>query len=180
MSCARKLKRVRVAAAHFTSAQKFATEMQSRVSIPIEPVESGQAAVEGADIVVTATTSREPVVKREWVSAGTHINAVGTFSFNARELDTATVVAGTLFVDARESALNEAGDYLIAANEGAIGPEHIRAELGEVVTGQHPGRTRPDEITIFKSLGLAMEDLAATAYVVSKAREQNVGTLVEF
>jgi ornithine cyclodeaminase len=180
MSCARALKRVRVCARRLESAQKFVAEMQSQSSCPLEPVASPEAAIRGADLIVTATTSREPVVKREWVSPGTHINAVGTFSFNAREIDTATITAASLFVDRRESALNEAGDYLIPAKEGAIGPEHIRAELAQVVTGNHPGRTSPDEITIFKSLGLAMEDLAAAAYVFRKAREQSVGAVVSF
>jgi ornithine cyclodeaminase len=180
MACVRRLKRIRIAARRFESAQKFATEMQPQCSSPIEAVESAEAAVRGADIIVTATTSREPVLKREWISAGAHINAIGTFAFNAREVDTATMVDGTLFVDRRESALNEAGDYLIAAKEGAIGPDHIRAELDELVTGKHPGRTSPDEITIFKSLGLAMEDLAAAAYVFGKARRASVGTLLSF
>ena len=93
-------------------------------------------------------------------------------SRSTRELDTATVAAAALFVDRRESTLNEAGDYLLAAREGAIGPEHIRAELGEVLTGAQPGRTADDELTVFKSLGLAVEDLAAAELVVARARER--------
>ena len=146
----------------------------------IEAVESSEAAVRNADIIVTATTSFTPVVRREWVSQGAHINAVGTYSFKARELDTATMADATLFVDRRESALNEAGDYVIAAAEGAFGPEHIRAELGEVLVGHHPGRTSSEEITVFKSLGLAIEDLASAAHVYAKAQEQAAGTWVEF
>jgi ornithine cyclodeaminase len=180
MACVRNLRRIRVAARRFESAQRFAEEMQVRTPCQIEPVESNEAAVRGADIIVTVTTTREPVVNHEWISPGAHLNAVGTFSFNAREIDTATMKAASLFVDRRESALNEAGDYLIAAKEGAIGPEHIRAELSDVVAGNHPGRTSPDEITIFKSLGLALEDLAAAAYCFRKAREENRGTWVEF
>ena len=180
ISCVRTIRRIRVAARRFASAQKFAAEMQSKTPARIEPMDSAEAAVRGADIIVTATTSREPVVSREWISAGTHINAIGTYSFNAREIDTETMVAASLFVDRRESALNEAGDYLIAAREGAIGPDHIRAELSDVVTGAHPGRTSPDEITVFKSLGIAMEDLAAAAYVFGKAKQDNVGVTVEF
>src|SRR6266436_437485 len=168
----RDLKRIRIAAQHFDSAEKFALEMQPHLSLPIEPVETAEGAVRDADIIVTATTSREPVLKREWISAGAHINAIGTFSPKAREVDTATMIDATLFVDARESALNEAGDYLRAAEEGAIGPEHIRAELGEVLIGAHPGRTSRDEITLFKSLGLAIEDLAAAALAYQKANEQ--------
>jgi ornithine cyclodeaminase len=126
---------------------------------------------------VTATTSREPVVRREWLGPGVHINAVGTFSPKARELDTATMASSSIFVDRRESAFNEAGDYLIAANEGAIGPESILAELGEVLIGKHRGRTSTDEITVFKSLGLAMEDLAAAEHCYRKAQMEAVGTL---
>jgi len=169
MSCVRNLTRIRVAARRFESAQRFAEEMRSQSSCPIEPVESNEAAVRGAGIVVTVTTTREPVVNREWISPGTHINAVGTYSFNAREIDAATMKAASLFVDRRESALNEAGDYLIAAKEGAIGPEHIRAELSDLVVGAHPGRTTHDEITIFKSVGFALEDLAAAEAVFDAA-----------
>src|SRR5207245_6903114 len=112
----------------------------------------------GNNIIGTATNPREPVIKRQWISPGAHINSVGTFSPKARELDTATMGAASLFVDRRESALNEAGDYILAAAEGAISPDHIRADLGEVLIGSHPGRTSDDEITVFKSLGLAIED----------------------
>src|SRR5258706_2911098 len=180
MNCVRPLRRVRIAARNFENAKHFATEMQSQCAAVIEPVASAKAAVSGADIIVTATTSRDPVLQREWISPGAHINAIGTFSPKAREVDTDTIAAATLFVDRRESALNEAGDYLIAAQEGAIGPEHIRADLGEVLTGAHPGRRSADEITIFKSLGLAIEDLAAAAHVYRKASEQGVGVTVDF
>ena len=183
MACVRPIKRARIAARRFESAQRFAGSADAPVRtfpFPIEPVASVEAAVRGADVIVTATTSWEPVVKREWISPGAHINAVGTYSPKARELDTATVRDSTLFVDRRESALNEAGDYILAAAEGAIGAQHIRAELGEVLIGDHPGRASPDEITVFKSLGLAIEDLAAAAYVFQKAAEQNVGTWVQF
>src|SRR5207253_5941496 len=148
MSCVRAISHVRISSGRFASAQKFAREMQSQFSVPMEPLETAEAAVREADIIVTATTAREPVLKRQWISPGTHINAVGTYSPRAREIDTATMVAASLFVDRRESALNEAGDYLIAAHEGALGPDHIRAELGEVVIGAAAGRTSSDEITL--------------------------------
>jgi len=180
MNCVRKLSRVRIASRSFENARKFVEEMQPQFPVVIEPVETVEAAVRGADIIVTATTSRDPVLKREWISPGAHINAIGTFSPKAREVDTGTMVAAQLFVDRRESALNEAGDYLIAASEGAIGPAHIRADLGEVLTGVHSGRTSPEEITLFKSLGLAVEDLGAAAHVYQKAQETNAGSWVEF
>jgi ornithine cyclodeaminase len=178
IACVRKLARVRVVATRKENAAAFAREMRERVTCEIEPVDSTEAAVRDAGIIVTATTSREPVIRRDWLAAGAHINAIGTFSPKARELDTATVVTGSLFVDRRESALNEAGDYLIAAAEGAIGPENIRAELGDVLIGKHPGRTAKDEITIFKSLGLAMEDLAAAEYCYRKAVDTKKGASV--
>jgi ornithine cyclodeaminase/alanine dehydrogenase-like protein (mu-crystallin family) len=140
-------------------------------------VSSAEEAVRGADIIVTATSSREPVVKREWIRDGAHINAVGSSIAAAREIDSATMGAASLFVDRRESTVNESGDYLFALREGAIkGPEHIRAELGEILTGKAKGRTSANEITLFKSLGLAIEDLASVRYLY----ETGEGTEVAF
>ncbi|HEY0142021.1 MAG TPA: ornithine cyclodeaminase family protein [Thermoanaerobaculia bacterium] len=144
-------------------------------------VASVEEAVRGADLIVTATSSKEPILRREWLSPGVHINAVGSSIAAARELDSATVAAASLFVDRRESTVNESGDYLFALREGAIsGPGHIRAELGEILTGTAPGRTTEDEITLFKSLGLAVEDLAAAAFLFEKARRLGRGNWVEF
>ena len=108
------------------------------------------------------------------------MNAVGSSIPTTRELDAETVAAASLFVDRRESTENESGDYLMALREGAIGPEHIQAELGEVLVGAAPGRTSAGELTLFKSLGIAIEDLAAAEYVVARARETGAGTEVEF
>jgi ornithine cyclodeaminase len=142
---------------------------------------SAEEAVRGADIVVTATSSREPVVRRAWLEPGVHINAVGSSIAAARELDSSTVADAALFVDRRESTLNESGDYLCALREGAIsGPDHIRAEIGELLTGRAKGRERADQITLFKSLGLAIEDLAAAAFLFEKAARLKRGTWVPF
>ena len=142
---------------------------------------SVEDAVRGADIIITATSSREPVLRREWLSPGVHINAVGSSIAAARELDSATVAAASLFVDRRESTINEAGDYLFALREGAIsGPEHIRAELGELLTGSMIGRKSAEEITLFKSLGLAVEDLASAVFLYENARRNGRGSWVEF
>ena len=142
---------------------------------------SAEEAVRGADIVVTATNSREPVLRREWLSPGVHINAVGSSIAAARELDGATVAAASLFVDRRESTIKESGDYLFAVVDGAIsGPEHIKAELGEILTGAAEGRKSDDEITLFKSLGLAIEDLASAAFLYEKARRIGRGVWVDF
>jgi ornithine cyclodeaminase len=129
----------------------------------------------GADVVCTCTSAREPILERGWLAEGAHVNAVGSSVPVARELDTATVAEATLVVDRRESALNEAGDLLLAG----FGEERIAAELGEVLAGEHPGRTRDDELTVFKSLGLGVEDLATAELVVRLAREQGVGTEVD-
>jgi len=179
IACVRKLRRVRVTALRFERAKLFAEEMQPAIPIPTKPVPTAGEAVREADLIVTATTTREPVVLREWISAGAHLNAIGTFSPKAREIDSATMTAANVFTDRRESAFNEAGDYLLAAQEGMIGPEDV-AELGEVLTGRNPGRTSSAEITLFKSLGLAIEDLAATFHLYQKAQEQNAGSWVEF
>jgi ornithine cyclodeaminase len=138
-----------------------------------------EEALHGADVVVTATTAREPIIERGWLADGAHVNAVGSSIPTTRELDTRTMAEGSLFVDRRESTLNEAGDYLFAMREGAIGPEHIRAELGEILIGAAQGRTSETELTIFKSLGLAVEDLAAAEHVLRRAEAENVGVEVE-
>jgi ornithine cyclodeaminase len=120
------------------------------------------------------------VLERRWLARGAHVNAVGACLPTIRELDTETVAHSSFFVDRRESALSEAGDYLLAAAEGAIGPDHIRAELGEVLAGLHPGREHEDELTVFKSLGIAVEDLAAAELVVARARALGAGSEVPF
>ena len=114
---------------------------------------SVDAALFGAEVVCTTTSAAEPIVELRWLAEGAHVNAVGSSIPTTRELDTATVAAATLFVDRRESTLNEAGDYLLAAAEGAVGPDHIAAELGDVLTGSHPGPRCETELTVFKSLG---------------------------
>ena len=141
---------------------------------------SAQDAVRGADVVVTATSSREPVLERDWLAPGTHVNAVGASTPSAREIDTATVAASALFPDSRESLRNEAGEFQLAIQEGLIaGEEHVRAELGEVLAGLKPGRQSDDELTLFRSLGLAVEDLAAAVTAVATAQSEGIGTEVE-
>jgi len=180
MTHVRSLRRCRVASRQLGNAQKFAEEMRGRFTFPIEAMPTVEAAVRGADLIVTVTSSREPILHREWISRGAHLNVVGASLPMAREVDSATMAAANLFVDRRESTVNEAGDYLIPLREGAIGPDRIRAEIGELLLGTKPGRTSPDEITLFKSLGLAVEDLAAARYLYQKAQEVEVGTWVEF
>jgi ornithine cyclodeaminase/alanine dehydrogenase-like protein (mu-crystallin family) len=140
-----------------------------------------EEAVRGADIIVTATSSREPVLRREWITEGAHINAVGSSVAAARELDGATVAAASLFVDRRESTINESGDYLGALRDGDInGPDHIRGEIGDLLLGRIEGRRTAEEITLFKSLGLAVEDLAAAQFLYEKAVAEGSGTWIDF
>jgi ornithine cyclodeaminase len=141
---------------------------------------TAEAAIRGADIVVTATSSREPVLKRDWLAPGAHVNAVGASTLKARELDVETVAASALYCDSRESLRHEAGEFRLALQQGAIASEeHIRAELGEVLVGWQPGRRDDGELTLFRSLGLAVEDLAAAEHAVASARRQGLGTEVE-
>ena len=162
--------------------------------VPVLACASAREAVDGAAIVVTATSSATPVLHRDWLAPGTHINAVGACLPGTRELDTATVAGASLFADSRESVLAEAGDYLLAAADGAIGPEHLRAEIGDLLAGSDgpaapggeagtatgPGRRDAAEITIFESLGLAVEDLAAATAAYQAATRSGAGTLVDF
>lgn len=141
---------------------------------------SAEEIVREADVVCTCTTAPEPVLSLDWLKPGAHVNAVGSSGLWGRELDVETMSAASLFVDRRESAVNESGEYRAAVDAGAFGPEHILAELGEVLIGAHPGRKSDSELTLFKSLGLAVEDLAAAELVVARARAEGIGTEVEF
>jgi ornithine cyclodeaminase len=164
-------------AAHARSAAEWGA---TRVNVGLVVVSGAEEAVRGADVVVTATSSREPVLSREWLAGGTHVNAVGASQPSARELDVATVAASAMFCDSRESVLGEAGEFRLAVEQGAIAGEgHIRAELGDVLAGMHPGRSDASELTLFRSLGIAVEDLAAARRAVETARELGLGVEVE-
>lgn len=133
----------------------------------------------GADVVVLATSSRDPVVERGWLAAGSHVNAIGASFIGARELDVKTVADAALFCDSRESLLSEALEFRLACEEGAIdGEDHVRAELGELFSGRRPGRLDSTELTLFRSFGVGIEDLAAAALAVARARELGLGVEV--
>jgi len=179
MLAVRPIRRARVFSPREASRASFARRESRRHAIPVEAVASAREAVEGADIVCTVTSSREPVLAGAWLAPGAHVNAAGACLPDARELDTEAVRRSRLFVDRRESALREAGDVLIPLAEGAFGEEHIRGELGELLLGRIAGRESPEQITVFESLGLAVEDLAAAAHLDRKARELGAGTRVQ-
>jgi len=139
-----------------------------------------QEVVQSADVICTVTASREPVLRGDWLKAGAHINAVGASIPTARELDTLAVVRSRIFVDRRESAMAEAGDILIPIKEGALKATDIVAEVGELLTGKAKGRRDDKEITLFKSLGIAVEDLASAQWLYETARTEGVGQTVDF
>jgi ornithine cyclodeaminase/alanine dehydrogenase-like protein (mu-crystallin family) len=175
LSAVRPFEHIRIASRTAEHGEELAAEFENA-----EAVSSIEEAVRGADVIVTATNSPTPVIRREWLKPGAHINAVGACLPHTRELDSATVAAAAFFTDSRESCVNEAGDYLLALDEGEIQADHLRGELGDVLTGAIPGRTSDEEITIYESLGIAVEDLAAAEYVVRRAEETGAGTRVEF
>jgi len=179
MRAVRPVRRVRVYSVPAESAAEFAERESRLTGLPVEAIETAEEAVAGADLICTTTTATEPVVQGAWVSPGAHVNAVGAYTPATRELDSALVAQARLYADRRESLLSEAGEFLIPKGEGLIGDEHIVGEIGEVLTGRAPGRTSPDEITLFKSLGIAIEDLAAAHRVYEIAREKDLGTWVE-
>jgi ornithine cyclodeaminase/alanine dehydrogenase-like protein (mu-crystallin family) len=175
----RPIQKVRVWSRDAERAQRFADRESRRHATAISAVPTVQDAVKECDIICTTTSAREPILRGEWIAPGTHINAVGSSVPFARELDSTAVKIARLFVDRRESALNEAGDFLLAKKDGVIDESHIVGEIGEVMIGQIDGRRTSDEITLFKSLGLGIEDLAAANHIYRKAIESNAGTAVE-
>ncbi len=178
IAAVRPLRRARLWSRNPERAAALASEQRLRFDFPIEVAASPEAAVREADIVTTVTASPEPILQRRWLKEGVHINAVGASIPTSREIDTATMAAARLFVDRRESALAEAGDILIPMLEGALKGDHMEAELGEVIIGRNRGRRSPTELTLFKSLGLAVEDVASAAFVLRRARETGTGQTV--
>lgn len=158
------------------AAQAYAREMEQQLGVRVQVASNPSDAVRGADIIVTATTSPTPVFDADLVAEGTHVNAIGAFTPTTRELGSNLIRRAKLVVDSVEAALTEAGDILIPIREGVIGKEHIYAELGEMVLGRKPGRTSDADITVFKSVGLALQDVAVATQLYRKALEQGVGT----
>ncbi len=179
MLAVRGIRRARVWSPTARNREAFAERESARHGIAVEAAGSAKEAVAGADVVCTTTSASQPVLHGARLAPGCHVNAVGSSIASARELDTEAVVRSRLFVDRRESTLNEAGDFLFPRREGAIGDDHIRGEIGELLLGRVAGRRSDDEITLFKSLGLAVEDLAAAHHVYALALEQGRGATVD-
>jgi ornithine cyclodeaminase len=180
MLCARNFREVRVWGRDMARAQAFAAEQSERFEVRVLAVGDARESVAGADVICTVTGSPTPILLGEWLVPGQHINAVGTSFPGRRELDAAAVARARLFVDLREGALAQAGEFQMARDEGAIDDSHILGEIGAVANGDIVGRESGDDITLYKSLGLVVQDLAAAYHVARKAAAANVGTSVEF
>ena len=155
--------------------QAFASEMRATAGLPVTAASCAEEAVRGADIIVLVTSSDTPVIKREWVAAGAHVISVGACRPHQREMDPALLADARLVVDSREAALRESGDIVRSIEEGFFTAEHIRGELGDVASGRVPGREAPGEITLFKSLGLAVEDVVAGSLALQGAVAAGLG-----
>jgi len=179
MLAVRPTRRVRLWARTAEHAHTFARSEGERHGIAIEVAPDVRAAVKGADIICTVTASPEPILPGAWIEPGQHVNLVGSSTVRTAEVDTEAVVKSRFFVDFRESTVNEGGEYRRALDAGAIRPDHILAEIGEVAARAKPGRVHADDITLFKSLGISAEDLASAHYVLEQARVRGVGQVVE-
>jgi ornithine cyclodeaminase len=178
MLAVRRFEEVRVVSRNPEKARAFAEREAARHGVAVLAVAGAEDAVRGADVVCAATSATTPVVLGEWLAPGAHVNAVGACVPSARELDGAAVAKARLFVDRRESTLAEAGDFLLARAEGLVGDDHIVAELGELLIGRAVGRRSADEVTVFKSLGIAVEDLASAHEIWRRAEAEGAGTRV--
>ena len=172
----RALRDVRVWSPARASRERFVDEMQPRAGVPLRATETAEQAVRGADLVVLATSSPSPVVDVSWIAPGCHIVSVGAARPDQREMDPALTAAGRLFVDSRAGALSESGDLVMGMAERRFGKDRVAGELGELVLGRVEGRQSADQITIFKSLGMAIEDVLAADLVYRRALERGVGS----
>ena len=166
---------------HDPNAEKvadFIETLQPQIGARLVPVSEAREAVEGADVICTATTSSTPVLEGRLLSPGTHVNGIGSFTTEMQEIDVTAVARARVFVDSLESARAEAGDLVIAARQGETRPEDW-TEIGRVFAGSAPGRCSADEITLFKSVGVAVQDIAACALALERARAQGLGSTVE-
>ena len=177
----RSIEQVRVFSPNPEHAQKCAEEMSGNGPVPnnVRAVPSSKNAIKDADIVCTATTSNTPVIAFENLKQGVHINAVGAFKPEMQEIDVETIVNALVVADSRESVLAEAGDIVIPINQGLITHEHVHAEIGELNNKTKNGRTSAEEITLFKSCGVAVQDAVSASIILKNAERENLGTLAQ-
>ena len=178
MLAVRNISNAAVWSATAANAERFAGEASDKYQLPVQAKATAHEAVSEADIICTITAAKEPVLHGDWIQPGAHINAVGACFRAFRELDTAAVANARLYIDCRESTLNEAGDFLIPQAEGVIDESHIIGEIGEILAGKINARETENEITLFKSLGIALEDLGAAWHIYQEAERSGIGTTV--
>ena len=175
----RPIRHVRVWSPDVAHRSDFVHAMSGRVEARIAATATAEEAVRGADLVVLATSSTRPVVDSDWVAPGTHVVSVGACRPNQREMDPALVARARLVVDSRAGALLEAGDIVMSIAEGRFAADHIVAEIGEIVLDRRLDRRSPEEITVFKSLGMAVEDVAAADLAWRRAVDRGIGTEIQ-
>ena len=158
---------------------RFCREMSRRLESKMCPALNPNETIKNCDIVVCATTSKIPIFDGELLEPGTHLNGIGSHTADARELDTTAILKSKVVVDSRESALAEAGDLIIPLTKGLISIEHIWAELGEIVAGKKEGRTSEDEITLFKSVGIAAQDVVSAKVIYERAVREQKGLAID-
>ena len=172
----RQLKEVRIWSPSAHSRQRFVDDMSPSVNIPIRAMDTAEQAVRGADLVVLVTSSPTPVIEDAWVGEGAHVVCVGACRPNQQEMAPQLVKRSRLYVDSRAAAVVESGDVVMNIAAGLFDASHIRGEIGELVLGRIDGRQTPRDITVFKSLGMAVEDVVAADLVFRRASESGAGT----
>ncbi len=175
----RKLRRIAIYSLSGASAAKIKQDMEKETGVPIEVANSAEDIVRQSDLLVTVTTAQEPIVKAAWLKSGVHINAVGSHRPDLREIDGPTLARAKVVVDSRDAVMAECGDILLALKEHSITEVNIHGEIGEVLAGAKAGRSSASEITLYKSVGIAIQDVATAQLAYRKALERNIGTNVE-
>jgi ornithine cyclodeaminase/alanine dehydrogenase-like protein (mu-crystallin family) len=179
LSRVKKIERIKIYSPSGTSAAAIKKDLEPAMKIAIDVAGSAADAVRDTDLLVTGSTAKDPIVKSEWLKTGVHINAVGSHRPDYREIDGATIARARVVVDSRAAIMAECGDILLAIKEKSIGENAVHAEIGEVLGGAKSGRTSATEITLYKSVGIAIQDVATANLVYRKARERGIGTNVE-
>ncbi len=180
VSKARKLRRMLVYSPHVEHRERFASEMTDLCHCEIQPVSRPELAAEDKDIVITATNSRVPVMHGDWILEGTHVNAIGSNMISKAEIDSVLIrQCDSIAVDSKDQARIEAGDFVEALEEGNLQWANVH-ELGQIIVGKYTGRAHPEDVTLFKSLGIALEDVAVAARVYEKAKEEKMGRWIQY
>ncbi|MBI3980007.1 MAG: ornithine cyclodeaminase family protein [Chloroflexi bacterium] len=178
MKTVRPVERVQVYSRTRESCERYKAEMEAKHGLAVAICDTPEQAVRGADLICTTSVSRTPIVEGKWVQPGAHINGVGSYSLDTREIDSDAVAMAKVVVDSRDAVLKECGDIMIPVQEGRITIDHLVGEIGEVIAGAKPGRTSAEEVTIYKSLGVGIQDVATAHMVYHKALKLGMGTQI--